>query len=286
MKLRIDESARNIPGRRLLPRAERLTATVPAHRTLPHEAPREHVDAWYARSGPALGVTFFDWHRLAVDDVINALLADAELDGPLARLGIARADAGLSLEDLLTDLDGLLAIIPRRARRRLDRVAFAIAPTAGWSEAFTERLTTTSCIDPMSGLVNGEFLEVRANQLHQQCAALGIPISQAFGLVVVHFSDPTATPLDRMHHSAAIASLLRRTFTNGETIATTAPWCQVAVASRDGELSGRLAALLGAFEDRPALRGLDPRLWVEPLPDDIDTLPLLLDDLIAKPRTG
>ena len=75
MKLRIDESARNIPGRRLLPRAERLTATVPAHRTLPHEAPREHVDAWYARSGPALGVTFFDWHRLAVDDVINALLA-------------------------------------------------------------------------------------------------------------------------------------------------------------------------------------------------------------------
>lgn len=282
MRLRIEQPPRRRGGR---------VGTTDAHpgvvarRCAPHEAPRDHVNAWYAKSGPSLGISFFDWYRPAVDDVLNALLTDSDLEGPLARLGVARADAGLTLEELLTDIDGLLELLAPRDRRRLDHLALAVAPTAGWSEAFTERLTTTSCVDPMSGLVNGEFLEVRARQLQQQCASLGVDVSQAFGLVVVHFYDREVSPLSRMHHSVAIAKLLRDTFRQGETLATVAPWCHAVIVSRDAELADRLATVMAGFETTDALVDAEPHLWVEPLPDEIDSLPLLLDDLSHRHRT-
>jgi hypothetical protein len=242
--------------------------------------------AWYERSGPRLGLSYEEWLHPAVDDVMTAMRNGEPLDGPLARLGVARADAGLSVEELLRDIEAAFSLLTKRQRRRADRMTTMLSPTVAWAEAFTERLGTTTCIDATSGLASVEFLEVRAAQLDDQCKALGIDVDQAYGLVIVTFFDPNASPLDRMHHSVEVASLLRETFDSGETLASIAPWCQVAMASRDDRLSAKMRTLLGRMADSLIVRNSDLRLWLEPIPSDIESLPLLLDDLAERPSAA
>ena len=214
-----------------------------------------------------------DWWVPAVEAVVEALVEGRDLAAPCGLLGRERADAGVGLDEALTDL----AVLPGR-HARTDLPVRALA--AGWAEVACDPARTGVCEDPLTGLTTPAYLRTRLAETYREAARTGVPVACSSALVVVAVDPVDGSRLRTMSRLLLVADGLRDTFPGGETLAGTGPAHAAALVQRESELPARVVALREFLSERLRQAGSPPaRAWIESLPSSLAAAYQLLADL-------
>lgn len=223
----------------------------------------ELLAEWHEASGTSL--PFPEW----CDPTARSLAATvSEFRGPrmvdaaVVAFAQARAGADHTAEEVAADLTALVRLVGTRAaddvpapERELDPVALVARALAAWAAEQVAVVSTASCIDPVTGLVNGGFLLARLRELHAQCDALAIAPPMTFGSLIVQL-DLGGVPIsDRMSARMAAGRALRHVFRAGETVASLSSTRLVAVMPAYA-LDRAQGDLQLALAPRPELAGV------------------------------
>jgi len=203
-----------------------------------------------------------DWGVPEVDAVCLSAVHQGDLAGALTSLGRARAQAGAGLDETLTDLaalhavlttdvqDGLIATDPDAAPTRLVRAA-ALA----WAEAAFTDLRSGEATDNLTNMTTQAYLRTRLSEVYRQASRLGLPAAETHALLVVTLDLSAVTGWARLMAMVLVADALRETFDGGESIALLGPSVAAVLSDRDP-----------AFGDRALSAGwlITERLKVDP----------------------
>lgn len=212
----------------------------------------------------------------------EALVSGAAPEAACAVVGRSMARDGASLGEALSGLRTTYAALGDAAPDFCATEALSVA----WSEATLEFLHDLSCEDPLTGLASLAHLRTRLAELYREAGREGLPVQQAYALVVVDIArsgprnrstdDGFAAPFSRALTLAAVADAARTVFSGGETVGRVAADRAVVLARRTPELAESVAILRATCADF-ALEGV--RTWVEGLPADPDLAVRLLSEL-------
>jgi hypothetical protein len=225
------------------------------------------------RSGWAFPV---DWWAPEVEAVVDAAVGKRDLVAPCMLLGRARADAGVGLDEALTDLAALPLPGAGTAAGPLVR-----ALATGWADVACDPATTGVCEDPLTGLTTPAYLRTRLAEAYREAARTGVAVTSSHALVVVRIDLAGASRLSALSRLLLVGAVLRDTFSGGETLARTGPAHAVVLAARDAALAPRVAAAARLLADR--LRQADgppARVWIERLPPALPGAYHLLTELV------
>jgi hypothetical protein len=119
------------------------------------------------------------------------------------------------------DLAALLQLVDTKTDRMSphDPVGLVARALAAWAAEQVAVVSTASCVDPVTGLVNGGFLRARLRELHAQCDALAIAASMAFGSLVMRLDLGVVPAPDRISARVGAGRTLLKVFRAGETVA-------------------------------------------------------------------
>jgi len=244
----------------------------------------EMHDRWCTESRARLGLSRQQWHHPATGRLVADLAAGADLTGALAHLGEARAGAGLSLDETLSDLAVLGRLVPHPPATdpdvgvlRVDTLRAASVAGTAWAESFYGEIRSPGCTDPVTGLATGAYLEARLEQLYRQGAHHRPGPDRSHVLVVLELRSAGTSPFGAVARRIRAAAELRSTQSASDTIAVLEPThALVALVEDRPELADDVAAL-GAAAPRD-------RVWVEVLPPTVDEALALVRELATIPR--
>lgn len=204
-----------------------------------------------------------DWGVPEVDAVCLSAVQRGDLAGALSSLGRARAQAGAGLDETLTDLaalhavltnrevrDGLIATDPNAAPTRLVRAA-ALA----WAEESLGELRSAEATDNLTTLTTHAYLRTRLGEVYRQAERLDVPAAETHALLVVTLDLSAVAGWSRLMAMVLVADALREVFDGGESIALLGPSVAAVLSDRDP-----------AFGDRALSAGwlITERLKVDP----------------------
>jgi hypothetical protein len=239
----------------------------------------ELVRAWAAAAGgPPIGVSA-RLRDAAEDLAVAADRRPADLPGAVRRFGWQAGADGWPLDEIARWVE-VLADSGGGSARALLTFDSGMTLSAGWAEGFLHGAAQDDCIDPTSGLARLSVLELRLQQVYDQCASLGVQPDLVYALVVVDASLVEHPPLERNAARVALATETGKLFAAGETIAIHGDRVLV-LASRTPELTDRVAILGAALHTHTLLRHDPVSTWVERLPADAADLRNYVDDLTA-----
>lgn len=240
-----------------------------------------------------------DWWVPAVDAVAEAV-GDGRDAGPSClRLGRARAEAGVGLDEAFADLAALHTVLgPGGAggpqedgpARGAEAVCEPEVPSEliralalGWAEVACAPGGAGGCEDPMTGLVTVPYLRTRLGEVYREVERLGVPARGAAAFVVTDPGElvPAAgvpPDLARLGRELTVAESVRRVFSGGETLCGLGPFRVVALVPRDPDLAARVTALRRLLADRLPPAARPARVWVEGLPPTVDAAYRLADE--------
>jgi hypothetical protein len=183
------------------------------------------LSAWHEAAGTTL--PFPEWCDPIARNLATTLSECREsqesrlVDASVVAFAQARAGSDHTAEAVAADLVALLQLVEADgAASSLDPVGLVARALAAWASERVAGVSTASCLDPVTGLVNGGFLRARLRELHAQCDALAISPPMTFGSLIVQLDlGATAVP-ERMSVRVAVGGALGRLFTTGETVAT------------------------------------------------------------------
>lgn len=206
-----------------------------------------------------------DWGVPEVDAVCMSAVRQGDLAGVLSSLGRARAQAGAGLEETLTDLaalhavlsnaqvrDGLIATDPNAAPTRLVRAA-ALA----WAEASFGEMRNAETTENLTNLATLAYLRTRFGEVYRQSARLGVPPAETHVLLVVTLDLSSVTGWARLMAMVLVADALREVFDGGESIALLGPSVAAVLADREPGFSDRALSAGWLITERLAV---DPQL--------------------------
>lgn len=202
-----------------------------------------------------------DWWHPSVEAAAAAVLSDTDPCPALARLGDARAQAGVGVAEALDDVAALYA------------AAHAGEPPYGALRAFLEAYgdavlgarDTGACEDPLTGLATLPYLRTRIVEEYREAARDGESIAQRSALVVVDTSDDDRRGLLPAVDRIEVAHALSSVFSGGETCAVLNRHRSVALVRRCASLPRSVQLLQELLDTRSPL--VPPaRSWVEGLP--------------------
>ena len=182
----------------------------------------ELLATWHEASGTTL--PFPEWCDPTARRLAAALCepqGPRRIDAAVVAFAQARAGADHAAEAVATDLVALLRLVDGRKNRMSphDPVGLLARALAAWAAEQVAVVSTASCVDPVTGLVNGGFLRARLRELHAQCDALAIAPSMAFGSLVLRLDMGAVPAPDRMSARFGVGRTLLRVFRAGETVA-------------------------------------------------------------------
>jgi hypothetical protein len=176
-----------------------------------------------------------------VDEVCLSAVRRGDLVAALSGLGRARAEAGAGLDETLTDLaalhavltnadvrDGLIATDPNAAPTRLVRAA-ALA----WAEASFGELRNAETTENLTNLTTLAYLRTRLGEVYRQAVRLGVPAAETHALLVVTLDLSAVTGWARLMAMVLVADALREIFDGGESIALLGPSVAAVLSERD-----------------------------------------------------
>ncbi|MEU5695379.1 GGDEF domain-containing protein [Actinosynnema sp. NPDC020468] len=226
-----------------------------------------------------------DWSVPEVDEVCRAVLGADDPDGPLYRLGSARASAGIGLAETLLDLAALHAVVDEPAgstgivSANVDAIPTrALRVTAlGWGDVMSRHAADRPADNPLTGLATSAYLLTRLREVYAETRACG----HSYVLVFVSLDLSKVSGWSRVVAMTLLADALREVFDAGETLATTSRSTAVVLLRQDPDLRRRLTNLRFLAADRLAV---DPhvaptgpvRLRVVPLPATYEEATTLL----------
>lgn len=241
-------------------------------------------DRWCVESRTRLGLSRQQWHHPATGRLVAALADGADLQHALAALGEARAGAGLSLDETLSDLAILGRLVPDPpcgepdlGILRVDTLRAASVAGTAWAEAFYGEIEAPGCTDPVTGLATGAYLEARLEQLYRQAAHRRRGPDESHVLVVLELRSAGTSPFGAIARRIRAAAELRSTLAVSDTIAILEPTHALVALVEDGPGLGSHVASLASAATRD-------RVWVEHLPAAVDGALGLVRELATIPR--
>jgi hypothetical protein len=218
-----------------------------------------------------------------VDAVCSSALRRGDLTVALADLARARAEAGAGLDETLTDLAALHAVLtnPDSAEGLIAPDPDA-APTAlirttalAWADASCGELRKVEATENLTSLTTHAYLRTRLAEIYRQAVRTGNPVSRSHSLLAVTLDLSAVAGWTRLMAMVLVADTLRDVFDGGESIALLGPSVAVVLGDREPAFGSRsLSAgwLVGErLSTHPGLAsGHRPWLRVEQLPDSLD----------------
>lgn len=227
-----------------------------------------------------------DWWVPAVDAVAEALCEGRDPVEACTRLGRARAEAAVGLEEALADLAALQVALRVAGPPATPPAGVAEVPgplvaavALGWAEIGCGPAATGGCADPLTGLVTPAYLLTRLGEVYREAERAGESAAATHALVLVALGVPGAA-LVQLGRGMLVGDCLRTAFSGDETLCAVGPHRSLALVRRDRRLAASVTLLRRLLAD-----GLDPdaahavRVWVEGLPGTLGTAHRLVDDL-------
>lgn len=206
-----------------------------------------------------------DWGVPEVDAVCLSAVQRGDLAGALSSLGRARAQAGAGLDETLTDLaalhavltvgdarDGLIATDPNAAPTRLVRAA-ALA----WAEESVGELRGAEATDNLTTMATHAYLRTRLGEVYRQAERLGVAAAETHTLLVVTLDLSAVTGWARLMAMVLVADALREVFDGGESIALLGPSVAAVLSDRDPAFGDRALSASWLITERLKV---DPQL--------------------------
>ncbi|PRZ38620.1 hypothetical protein CLV47_12087 [Antricoccus suffuscus] len=245
-----------------------------------------------------------DWWVPAIDAITEAFVAGQSVLPGFHRLGMARSDAGVPMQETLCDATEfaslareILASDAHSARLGMvDATTIVQVAATGWAERISIAGAGAEASDPLTQLARPNYLPVRLGEIYRAAESKGESVCHTHAIVVVsllHASDraerfdpagssPFET-IDRSRHMVTLSGVLHSVFSSGETLATLGPSTAAVIAARDRGLSARVTALRELLE-RERLSHSAPYLppvgvWLEGLPTSLRHAVQLLGEL-------
>ena len=215
------------------------------------------ASVWCRTSRERLGLSRQQWYHPVVQEVLDSLDLGLDLTWPLARLGEARAAAGVSLRATLEDLDVLADLLPADQAFVLDRLSAAAVVAEAWAEGAPEPEGSV-CVDPFTGLMTCHFMKGRIEQIYRNCGHLGVETGQAYVLVVVHLVENPVSGFATMSQRLRAANALRACFPGADTLALVCPTVLAALTTAPSAADEWVETLEAELPDQ--------LVWVERLP--------------------
>lgn len=206
-----------------------------------------------------------DWGVPEVDDVCRSAISSGDLSTALAGLGRARAHAGAGLDETLTDLaalhavltnkqarDGLIAADPDAAPTRLVRAA-ALA----WADASFGEMRNAEATENLTSLATLAYLRTRLSEVYRAAERMCLPAAETHALLVVTLDLSAVTGWSRLMAMVLVADALREVFDGGESVALLGPSVAAVLSERDPGFSDRALSAGWLITERLAV---DPQL--------------------------
>lgn len=215
-----------------------------------------------------------DWWHPSVEAAAAAVLNGVDAGPALARLGDARARAGVGVAEALDDLEALFA------------AACGAEPPYGALRAYVEAYGDAAlgtaehdgCEDPLTGLATMPYLRARVVEEYREAARDGALVARRAALVVVEISPDSGPALLATIEMIKVADVLRSVFSGGETCAALSRRRSAALVRRRETLP-RSVQLLQELLAARSVNGATARSWVEGLPPHESGAVALLDEL-------
>lgn len=206
-----------------------------------------------------------DWGVPEVDTVCAALSTDGPSESAVSGLGRARAAAGAGLEETLTDLAALHAVVSGRGPSggfvvpdidatpsRLLRVT-ALA----WADVALDRFAHTEVTEPLTGLPSAAYLRTRLGEVYRGAERAGRRVTDDALLLTVSFDLASMAGWSRLTAMILAGDALRSVFDGPETTAALGPSVLAVLTERGNDVSSRAVALRRAITERMLV---DPQL--------------------------
>ena len=188
-----------------------------------------------------------DWGLPEVDAVCSSAVCRADLTGALSNLGRARAEAGAGLDETLTDLaalhavltspessSGLIATDPEAAPTPLVR-----ATALAWADASSGELRNAEATENLTSLATQAYLRTRLGEVYRQAERDGSAVPETHSLLAVTLDLSAVLGWSRLMAMVLVADVLREVFDGGESIALLGPSVAVVLAPRDTPFGDR-----------------------------------------------
>jgi hypothetical protein len=230
-----------------------------------------------------------DWGLPEVDGVCAVAVRRCDLSGPLSGLGRARAQAGAGLEETLTDVaalhavltapetgTGLVATDPDAAPTALVR-----ATSLAWADASCGQLRNAEATESLTSLSTQAYLRTRLGEIYRQATRDEVPVPRSHSLLAVTLDLSEVVGWSRLVAMVLVADVLREIFDGGESVALLGPSVAVVLGPRDSAFGDRALTAGWMITDRlstdPQLEASRrPWLRVEKLPATFDEARSLL----------
>ncbi|MGH3760908.1 GGDEF domain-containing protein [Actinophytocola sp.] len=230
-----------------------------------------------------------DWGLPEVDAVCFSAVCRSDLTGALTNLSRARAEAGVGLNETLTDLaalhavltspeneSGLIATDPDAAPTSLVRAA-AVA----WADASCGELRKVEATENLTRLATPAYLRTRLGEVYRQAARNGVEVAARHSLLTVRLDLSSVVGWPRLMAMVVVADVLRDVFDGGESVALLGPSVAAVLATREPAFGDRALSAGWLLTERmsadPHLSSSRrPELRVERLPGSLEEARALL----------
>jgi hypothetical protein len=229
---------------------------------------------WQAKSYERTNLGWAEWNDRAVDQVIDDVTTGRDPWLSLRALVRARANAGLTISEVVGDLGALRDVDSTGKTRALAGLDAAVLLEDWYAEDVARQ--HRECVqDPLTGLATAEFLKQYLRQLYQSVASLALA---DFGHQLVIIDLPlNLIGANLMSAQLACAALLTQHFTQGWTMAVFNSHRQGVLASAAYENYAELEAMLYELEAFPP--GVKPSVSHLDLPSSATAACDLIDAL-------
>ncbi|MGO1317526.1 MAG: hypothetical protein ACTMIR_10905 [Cellulomonadaceae bacterium] len=239
---------------------------------------------WRAETLDSVWRTPGDWDHPAVDALSEAIAAGRSPDAAAERLGMARAEIGVGIEETLDD-----AAWAFRAGGR-DMPASALrAVSVGWALGQETRPALVSCVDPVSSLPTAQYLTVRLRELYARAAQQGCSVPGTHALLIADIAVEGLNIAQRFSRDATAGAELVCVLGEGHPMAALRPGLFAVVVERDEQLGTTIDRVRRALSHPGSAEAVDalavgrrpPRVWLEALPGSAATCARLVTELAA-----
>ncbi len=227
------------------------------------------VEQWRSASVDSVWLRPGDWFTPAVVAIAESLESGMDTAPAAARLGSARALAGVGITEAIDDLAMLYRAAgfeetPTRALRAL---------CEGWSAGQSDVRVGSGMRDPESGLGTVDYLSQRLVEVYGKARESQQRVRDTHCLVIVDVSVIDSDVWQRIARNAAVGAALKSAYGDTHPMAFLRDGVYAVLVERGPDMGTGLATLRDHISDRAHsmrvgnLTRQPPRVWVEALPD-------------------
>jgi hypothetical protein len=200
-----------------------------------------------------------DWALPEVDAVCASALVNADLADPLAELGRARAVSGAGLDETLTDVAALHAVLsdPRLLAANPDATPSRLLrlTALAWADVSTNEICHSEVREGLTGLSTAAYLRTRLGEIYRKASRDKRSVGHV--LLTVSIDLSAVVGWSRLMAMVLAADVLQQVFDGGESLALLGPSVAVVLTEREPQLAKRTAEAQWTLAKRLSV---DPQL--------------------------